>query len=278
MNNTIVILPTGCTRFNHTVNIFCLPKKVSCDKTIVDGIFTACGESWCKICNGDQKYYVPVPENAKIMLQTNFNKFDNSTGWGDWINIAVLDKNGDELEIEDFISRKITGRSKKHSYQTVEIDISKIPETCFSFKITATGEDPLCTQIFKKENCQNLVEIESVFNDYDCWNNYYGQPVGTFSGDNFQYSNKLYLKGLIKLYSTGPTEEILRFIPGETVAPFMAKYITNKWLNAKTIKLNGTTYKNTDSKLTAREITNMFWPVLEFKNPTCKTSSKCDMD
>lgn len=280
MNNVVTILPLGCTRFTHLVKTFCLPKKTACDNTMNEGIFSDCGEQWncARLCGPDSPYFIPVPADGKIMLQTNFNRSNNSTGWGEWINISLTDERGNEIagiDALDYASRHLTARSTKHAYQTIEIDISLIPDEyqCFGFKIT-DGVSTVCTQIYKKqaEGCANLVEIEGVFTKFDCWNNYYGSPVGDYSGDNFSYSNKIYLKGIFRYYG-GNTDlkeniikEYFRFYPDERIAPFMMKYILNKILAAQTVIIDSVEYKNEGSGTFNPTGTgsSMFLPIMEF--------------
>lgn len=277
MNNYITILPEGCNRFGHSVKRFCLPKKVDCNKTVIDGLLSDCNNIWgCGLCQSDQEYFIPIPDDEKIQLQTNYN--NQSGEWGTWINIYYVNTAGTETIMPgNAIIKKITGNSKKHAYQTIEIDISKIPLTCFQLKIKSTGNDDVCTQYFKKENCINLISFEGIYKDFDCWNNYYGNPYGDYTGDLFKYSNKIWLKGSLKVYNISADEEIIRFTPLELIPPFMMKYISHKIMGAQNVYVDGEMMKPIESNITARDKSNMFWPILEFSKSIClNSSSNCN--
>lgn len=283
MNNIVTILPEGCTRFTHLVSKFCLPTKTPCDNTILEGLLTACGEQWncLRLCSQDTKYFAPVPADGKIMFQVNYNRTDNSTGWGEevgvdgWITIILTDETGAEVENAlQYASRYLTGKSTKHAYQLIEMDISLIPEEqeCFGFKIT-DGTTEVCTQIFKRQNsCDNLVEVEGLFAGFDCWNNYYGYPIGTYSGTKFAYSNKIYLKGVFKYYGGSSdlkedlVKEFYRYYPDERIPPYMMKYLLKKVLAADYVIVDGETYYNEGSGTynPASNGSSMFLPILEF--------------
>jgi hypothetical protein len=274
MNNQIFILPTSCIRFGHFESNFCLPKKSICDNTVIDGILAVCGEQWnCNtICTGDIKYFMPVPEDGKFMIQTNFNNSD-AGGWGDWIFLALLDSNGDvieDIEHTDIASRYIAAKNDKYKYQTIEIDVANIDIDCFGIKIY-TADQEVCTQFYKKENCNNLVTLEGLVSKFDCWNNYYGDPVGEYVGDNFRYSNKIYIDGSIKYYGgnvdveDGAIKEYTRFHPSKKIPGFMMKYIINKILASKKVKMNDVEYINDGSgNFSVLPKSTMFFPMLEF--------------
>lgn len=286
MNNTVTILPEGCAMFAHVVSLFCLPKKASCDDTVVNGVFEECGKQYnCNLsCSGDTPYFIPVPEDGTMMFQTNFHRVDNTTGWGDWISIDLTNEKGISIgDVTDLATRKITGRSGKFSYQTIEIDFSTIEYECFGFKIHTLDGDEICTQIFKKRPCATLVEIEGVFDDYDCWNNYYGDPVGNFSGTSFKYSNKIYIEGSVKYYGgtidmeEDTIKEFTRVHAGAKIASFMMKYLLNKVLPAETVIVNGESYKNEASgNFTPLNSSSMFFPILEFYQLCGSTNASCN--
>ncbi len=285
MDNIITMPATGCVVMGHIVRAFCLPVKKLCDNTVPDGLLSECDKLWnCSpVCAGDTPYFIPVPEDGTFMLQTNFN---GSGEWGSWINIVLTDHMGtviNSLSENDFGVRWMTGRSKKHSYQTIEIDVSAIDMDCFGFKITSTSGHEVCTQIYRKEKCSNLVEVEGLMSGHDCWNNYYGDPVGAYTGTSFKYSNKIYLKGMAKYYggSTDLDDDVIkeytRVHPSEKIAPFMMRYLFNKILSTEKVKVNGAEYRN-DGSGTFNPVGSgtMFFPIMEFYT-TCTTSgAACD--
>jgi hypothetical protein len=286
MDNYLTILPTSCINFNHTVKKFCLPEKTACDNTVIDGLFTECGNQWnCnKLCHLDHDYFTLLPDDGKIMMQFNFNTPKNPTqGWGSIINIEMYDSNNTLISSDhtDFASRWMVGHSGKYGFQNIEIDGSKISQDCFYFKITY-GDVEICTHHFKKVECDNVVELESYHKDYDCWNNYYKPSSFGFNGSaNFSYSNKIYLSGSYKYYgnniSDGIVTETVRFYPSELMAPYIVKYLSNKILNAKYVIIDGQEYKNKANTINAREKSSMFFPILEFERTSCDSkSSSCN--
>lgn len=286
--NISTIIPQGCVRFGHIEKIICLPVKRLCDNTVKDGILVECGQQHnCNpLCSTDEPYFIPAPDGKKIMIQTNFNQGGQTGGWGDWIHIRLTDQKGNVLIPEkdhtDFGVKWITGRSSKHHYQTIEINFDSISQTCFGFRIYTNKGDETCTQIFRKVTCENVVSIESIHKGFDCWNNYYGLPVGQHSGTSFAYSNKIYLVGLTKYFGgnvdieNNDIKEFLRFYPGEKIAPFMMKYLLNKILSSKRILLNGEEYNNTGSgNFSPVGFGNMFFPSLEFERKCTSGNSLC---
>lgn len=284
MDNYISVLSGNSIRFGHIVSKFCLPKKLTCNNTVVDGLFSDCEEIWN--CNlkypGDVPYFIPIPHNGKIMLQTNFWMQEDDSVWGTWITIDLLDINGTVVKSAiEYASRKITAKSLKNSYQIIEIDVTGIELDCFSFQIK-TGSYEICTQQFTKIlNCKDLITFEGLFSTYDCMNNYYGFPSGVYNGDYFSYSNKIYLAGDFKFYGTenddGVVNEIYRFTPSEKIPDFMMKYIMNKIISAKKVLINETEFKNTgNGNFTAVNLSKMFFPIMEFKLECTSIANSCN--
>jgi hypothetical protein len=253
-----------------------LPEKTLCDHTIVDGIFTECDNQWnCNLGCLDHPYFILIPQNGKIILQTNFNTPKNpSQTWGNEITIEMYDTNNQLLSSDHttFASRWMVGHSGKYGFQNIEIDGSLIQDLCFYFKITFEDVE-ICTHHFKIAEC-NVVEIESYHKEYDCWNNYYKPSSFGFTGNaNFAYSNRLYLKGMFKYFSSSVSNsvvtETVRFIPSELISPPIARYISNKILTAKSVLIEDKYWDNKDNVLNSRERSSMFWPILEFENESC---------
>jgi hypothetical protein len=288
MDNIVTILPKGCALFNHMTTKYCLPPKVICNNTVVDGLFVNCGFQWnCnRFCATDTPYFVPVPFDGKFMLQTNFYHENNSTGWGDWIHIRLTDEKGEDIDPAithlNFASQYMTGSTGSYSYQTIEINVSNITPKCFGFRIFTNEGDEICTQIFKKETCEELVTIEGAPGTYDCFNNYYGWPVGASSGTGpFLYSNKVYLNGMSKYYGgnveieSNRVREYVRFYPSAKIAPFMMKYLLAKVLSAETVYLNENELENNGGgKYAPLEGGTMFFPLLEFETE-CTNAGIC---
>lgn len=278
MDNYITLPIKKCTSFNHYVQHFCLPIKQTCDDTVIDGFFVECGDQFncTKMCTTDKLSFIDMPFDGKLMFQTNFNiKTDKL--WGVDIIIKLYDLGNNLISDEhtSFASKWVIGKSTKGGYQTIEIDFSLVPIICGYFEISF-GDITFCTEYFRKEDCASFVEIEGIVNGTDCWNNYYGLTQTSFTGTNFAYSNKIYLKGMTKLFSVSNTNlETLRFYPSELVGPFIAKYITNKILRQSKVSINGDIWSTKDTTLTVREKSSMFFPVIEFERKVCDTSFGC---
>ncbi len=263
-----------------------MPKKTKCDHTIFDGLFTECDDKWnCGNCTTDMQYKWPVPSDGKIMIQTNFKNPQNpgaADAWGTFITIKLYDENDNLITavLEDISSQHIVGHTGKYGYQTIELDFSKINIDCGYFKIETTNGDELCTQLFRKEDCNQLIEIEGNYSDIDCWNNYYDvSKYGYVGTSNFKYSNKIYLKGSIKIDTLNAIDrnvnETLRFLPSELIAPYMAKYLTYKILNSKSITIGDELWYDSGNVLKVRDKSNMFLPSLIFNNEGCGENGGC---
>ena len=287
MDNYITILPSTCINFNHKVQTFCLPEKTLCDNSVVDGLLVECGGQWnCnKLCGLDKDYFVILPQDAAVMIQTNFNTPKNPTsGWGDAITIKMYNTAG--VLISDvhtaFASRYMVGHTGKYGFQNIEISgalVAGLGVSCFYFEIQF-GDTTICTQHFKLEDCISSVSLESTYSEYDCWNNYYKPSSFGFVGSgNFAYSNKVYLNGKYKYFGSNVTDdgivENIRFYPSELIAPFMERYISHKLLKAKQVIIEGEYYDNKANVLTPRERSSMFFPILEFEKTACNSSNKC---
>lgn len=300
MDRTYWVLPTSCTLFNHNVREFCLPTKVSCDNNVLDGLITRCGEQWncMNICDGDNEFYMVAPSTGTMMFQLNFydvgstDKINPDKGWGDWIFAEIYAPDGSLISktIPDFASRWMVAHSGKYSYQNIEIDFSLIDAPCFYIKFftESNGEivEEVCTQHFRRFQCTSILEIEGVHTGYDCWNNFYGKPKGTFLGtENFDYSNKIYVNAGMKFFEAAieksdangfSVSEITRVTFNELVPPFLMRYIAAKILPTKNARINGGLFLNRESStFQSRPKSSMFYPILEFES-VCGGQSLCN--
>lgn len=190
----------------------CLPEIKNCQRTCTDFLVTDEEGLWnCDICQNECLYNHPYELGDKIMVQFQLQDFYNAdemnptNGWGTFLRGELCDKDGNVVStsFSDYGSRWLVGWDGTNSYQLLEIDTTLInaviPDGCFSLKITSydntnTFRDVYFTQHFEKHlDCDELVEIEGIYDTYDCCNNYYGDPVSFLSNDGnpFNYTNKV---------------------------------------------------------------------------------------
>lgn len=279
MSNVVIFNGEECTNFGHTETVFCVD-VVSCHELIIDGLFVECGNEWnCNLgCKGDCEYFTPLPEDGNIQLQLNLlDPGRKNPTTNEWLTVTLCDSNGNDVtsDISLFTSRWVHGYCKPNNFQTYEIDVAKIAAmgiTCFSFRFDAEQLDvPICTHTFKIEKCVDLIELEGIGINTDCWNNCYGLSETTFVGtENFAYSNKIYIKGGYKFYGVengddGEITEYSRVYMHEKIPPYMMRYLMNKIISAPdAIIVNGEVWSGSNTKFSVLEGYSMFLNVLEF--------------
>lgn len=288
---TIIKASETCISFSHVAKTYCV-EVIECLDTIIDGLFTDCGGQFnCnKPCPHDADYFVPIPIDGKIMIQTHFIDPGGSTpeATGDWI-VVRLYANGclvSENKNDCIVCRWTHGYSKPRNYQTFELSgelLRSCGAVCFHLEFQDTANDvTLCTQDFKIVECGEAVSIEGVRSTKDCWLDYYGlsETTATTSdgAQDFEYSNKIYLEGALKYFGieastvTAKTTQYTRFIPSKAVAPFMMRYIGFKLLSDvdHAVLQDADVYDVEESaQFTPIEDSSLFLPVLEF-------SEKCE--
>ena len=207
---------SGCQNIESRTFMHCDFRILECDKTNQQGIITDCDAVWnCNLCQTDNPYFIPVLRDQKFMLQTRYTDFVNTDplaptlGFGDWFFVELRNAKTNSTvstTISDFASNYGIGTisSGFESYQTFEVDMSKPVFDnleCFYFiiKVQDTGGDEvkrLCTNHFRVANsCEYLVKIESTYDAFDCFGQYYGLPEA-WIGNNatpLQFSNSMYI-------------------------------------------------------------------------------------
>lgn len=278
MNNTVIIPKTGnCINFKHSIQNFCLPVKIDCFDAETNGFLVECDKQWNDnlMCQTDSEYFIPIPEDEKFIIQTRFydesNRKNPSTGWGGWINASLYGINGlitDNYTL--FTDRAGVGFDGTHNYQNLEIDTSLIGESCFYVKIMTDGGKEFCTEWFNICPCDKVVKFESI-RSKDCTGAYYGTTETTSVGDDFAYSNRIWLRGHKKYFGSNIEVEDDEFIPVEVhrfyatekVPPFMVKYLTGSILSGSSVFVDGQEYNYNPSNIQAGN-NSMFTPILEF--------------
>ena len=281
MDNYITAPIGSCSALNHSVRNFCLPTKLPCDQTTRDGLFYPAEWNCNRPCNGDQVYFWPLPNTGSIMLQTRFNTMDTDE-WGSEVTITLYDLE-DNAITADYVNRWVVGSSKYGKYQTVEINLAQLANltTCGYFVINYDSID-YTTQMFKIEpDCRCMVELEGIYTDLDCWNNYYGISTGPYTGDeNFAYSNKIYVLGTAKDFGTSKqgakVVENQRVWVAPAIPPYMMRQLSFVVLNAKTVEVNGSSFKPKDQTFTPREKTSMFAPIIDLYRDQCGGVEPCN--
>jgi hypothetical protein len=202
---------------------YCLPVKVDCECTWLEGILTECDDKWnCNLCDVDQKYFSPFVRGDKIMIQTAFfdryneERQNPTAGFDEWILVELCDSDGNVLSasVQNIASRYWVGWACGKSYQTIEIDTSLdiFPE-CWSLRFTVLQEqgfdcesfcngvcvqpsesevqEVICTQDFQEVLCdEDTFLIESSYGSTDCGNHCYQEPEAWAGSESFAYTNK----------------------------------------------------------------------------------------
>lgn len=265
----------GCTDFNKTQKLICLPKKVECDATVIDGVLVGSLSDICDDgCNSSSSYKIPIPPNGTFPLQFNF--IDNNsadykepnTGWGDWINIEIKDLNNALVnsDLNTITTAFNNGFDGDQNYQNIILDASGIAATCFYAKVSA-GSD-VFTRFFEKEDCLPLIEIEAVpGSGKDCWNGYPGKTKTTSEGDDIEFKAKAYIRGTVKYAGANLStkKERITLAPLELIPDWYAKYIINRVFAYKQVKINGVIYDTPDITIQPTSRTRKFQFAIEFE-------------
>lgn len=253
--NIFHILPSGCTNFHNTNKLYCLPRKLNCSNTIVDGILT--NNPCATDCNFSSNYKIPVPSDGNFPIQVNYvdlvsADYQNpSTGWGDWIDIGAKTIDGTDLGVTsvELGIKKNNGFDGLSNYQTIDIDLSAVAATCFYFELAA-NESTVSTQLFQKEECSTLIELEAVNTNgqKDCWNGYYKESQTVVDGDEFIFTPKAYIRGSVRYggANTLTKVEAIEIRPTELIPDWYAKYIINRIFSGTQVKINGEIYDTPD--------------------------------
>lgn len=214
------IFPTpDCTDIDSRTFISCFP-VLQCEAVEPMGLLTECDNRWNdNLCQTDKCYSSPVPIGETFMLQTRFADFVNADplmptlGWGDWMHIEMYNAEDGSLVATDpnlFASRYGVGAlpNGAGSYQVIEIDNTLAAFSgvdCYYFEIYSedaggTENRRVCTNhFFSPRPCRNILRLESLYPEYDCFGNFYGiaeEWVGSTT-DPFVYRNHFWIDGTV---------------------------------------------------------------------------------
>lgn len=275
-------LPNGCANFNNTIKLFCLPKKVKCNNTTIDGIYVSSDEDLCKNgCNG-RPYKMPFPPGAKLQFQTNF--LDRSStdytnpnqGLGSWYFLHLYDLTGYEFSA-NVAARKVNGFDGNQNYQTFEINTNNITRDCFYAQIEVGGSS-IYTQVYQKETCKELVEFEPVYdedtNSKDCYGAYYGKSKGSVAGTDFNFLPKAWIRGTVKYEGANLKTKIekIKIVPSELIPAWYLKYLINRIFSAPRVKINGEIYNTPDISISSNNRSTSFNFSIELER-TCSNKN-----
>jgi len=257
---------SGCQNIESRTFMHCDLRILECDKTNRQGIITDCDAIWnCNLCQTDNPYFIPVLRDQKFMLQTRFTDFVNTDpmaptlGIGDWVIWELWNAKTNtrvSTTIGDFASDWGVGTINGgfDSYQTVEIDMSQSifdSLECFYFKIRlldagSSEVKQLCTNHFRVASvCDYLVKIESTYDTFDCFNQYYGLPEAWIgkNATQLQFSNSMYIYASLLDWednvskesfngrvSTVTVTEGYRVVLERMVPAFMKNVISRVWV------------------------------------------------
>lgn len=268
MDNVIFIKPTTCTNVNQTVNQYCLPMRISCNRQPIGGRIVLCGDEWnCQDkCQSDRQYFIPYQQGDKVQLQTLFYAGSQSSPapYDSFITATICYADGTNNTVP--ISRKMSAWCDGKPFQIIEIDTTNL-STCWQVKLTYDGQD-YCSQWYGLEDdCRSTIIIKS--EGPDCFDYCYDKEV--FVGDDIVYDNSMRVYGYIKYASTQITKErnditgnVIRSISKDNfevgttgkMPPFMAQ-IFKQWMNSDEVIINGETYESDDVTLQNELTTRM---------------------
>jgi len=267
-----------CNDFDGDSIQVCFPTKIDCDLNRAGcGILVDCLERWNCVyqeCKGRQ-YGINFYEDDTFDIQLKMKDFANEDvtnpilGWGNGFYAEVHYGDGTPISIDHtlFASEYMVGWNGTNSYQIIRLDFS-LPfwddKHCFYIRFYAlNGEEAevgeICTQEFQRiTDCDRTEVIELVSTGFDCCNNYYGEPTGSWVGSSLiSYSPKLRLDAIFKSVTGGSmaktevgnkvsTKTIInrwRLILLKPVPPFIDAYILNQFIAADYIVIDSRQFR-----------------------------------
>ncbi len=266
--------PSQCAIFDSKITNWCLPEKVDCDIPN-DVLLTTPGNEYncSECCDGERiDFYIPFVSGDEIHIQTQFLDQYNPDpsnpvdGFGTWIIAEVIASTGIVIGNYSTYGEGFVGWDGKKSYQVLKLDtsIDEFP-VCFQIKyrVYKVGDilvDTKTTQWFGtvKDPQASTIQIEGIYNSYDCTSQFYGESVTSVGDLPFGYSNKMRFYATIKnieplidkkiqsgrVVTTTVTNR--RKIIFEYPLPsFMVKYLCEIVLAAKNVKIDGKYYNVT---------------------------------
>jgi len=245
---TLQITNATCRNVYGRSGSFCLP-RIDC-RPDTDGIF---GEDWnCNKCQADPKAFMPWVQGDVIDFQTNFADYhhaDETAPTDPFAPLAAIDvatsyraiihyAATQEDVLANFASASIVAWDGEHSYQIVRVDTAlTLFDTidCWQIEIQALNAigvavDSVRSQVFQKDfNCEgSSVLLSSKYSKYDCFGNYYGDPVA-YVGDNIVYNNRLRFWGLVAPTGIASSASFDFDSGTENASRRLYRYNTTKW-------------------------------------------------
>lgn len=249
---------------------YCIPPRYNCFDDD-GGLIVNCGSEYnCSDCCGDAfKRYMLFTETDIIQVQTKIFDFYNDditnplAGFGEWIECVVVDlSDNSESDVSNYLGANgsFVGWNGKRSYQIVELDGSLLPD-CFKLKYTVYNSDSpqtevqeLCTQHYKKVECEGTILIQGIRDGYDCTGNYYNDAIASFGDTPFKWNNQVRIEATIR--DSVPEKTTIqrrgRNITRSTkyiqrvnlygVPMYLIKYLENHILAAPNVLIDGKLY------------------------------------
>lgn len=229
----------------------------------------------CQLCQTDAPFSIPYYRGAKFMLQTRFvdilspDPTTPTTPWGTGWVAELYDSDGNLVtdNFDLFASRYLAAWDGRGSYQVIEIDTSLDQFNfldCWSVKIIALDSEgnnigEYVSHHFRetKSMCDRLVWIEGLYENYDCYGQYYGDPVGVITKfEEFRYTNAILapfhvldwedtFEKTIFSGKTVVTELSRTYLAAmqEIIAPFFKNYISRVILPAQEVYFDEQLYE-----------------------------------
>lgn len=209
--------PGECTDLNDFNRSVDLPIKRDCSPTKTDWILQDCENVWCESKkSSDPEFTMSYEDGDIIHFQFQFDDEYNEdpenpiSGWGSFVTARMICSGGSIAlnEWDDFATGMV-GWNGTNSYQILAVDTSLITrEECKcwsievkSWKTTDEGDvvsQTICTERFGLKRCDDLVKVEGIYSEFDCFGNWYGQPEPVYLGSLIQYSNALKWDGFLR--------------------------------------------------------------------------------
>jgi hypothetical protein len=293
---------TYCEMLTTSATKFCIPEKEICFED-PNGLITICGNEYnCSECCDavNLKYFIPFETTDTLMVQSKIFDFYNADrenpldGFGTWIEAVIVDlsdSSEQDISVYEAASGSYVGWNGKNSYQVISLDGSLLPD-CFKILYRVyNNESPqeelqeLCTQHFKKVDCQVTKLIQGIRTGFDSDGNYYGLPTASFGDTPFEFNNQMRFEAeirdavpdkttrTVRNRNVIRTTKYLRRVDIYAVPMYIIKYLENVIIPSKYIKIDGDIYTAETGTVDAVEGTCFF--NISFNLITIKDETEC---